>query len=303
MSESAASSGQGRAVPVLDVVVMRALAHPARLALLEHLGQDGPATATECADVVGLSPSAVSYHLRALARAGLVEAAPGRGDGRERLWRRTAERYEVADGHPESPEMREARQEFLRSLLAWDDTRARRYLERVDDEPKEWQHAALFANTTLLVTAQELERLGESVEELLAPFRRGSRQDIPAGARTVSMMIRALPSQGFSPRPLGAPSRAPSQGSQRVLPRRPGRLATAIRERHTSKYVFHIFWMDGCVPGLGGQGSLVVRRLARRHLAGAGIAGSGDGRVRRCRGADRRGAATDGAGPLDRPPG
>ena len=51
----------------LDAAVMRAMAHPARLALLEHLRNSGPATATECAAVVGLSPSATSYHLRAKA--------------------------------------------------------------------------------------------------------------------------------------------------------------------------------------------------------------------------------------------
>jgi DNA-binding transcriptional ArsR family regulator len=193
MSRSAAPSGAGRTVPVRDVVVMRALAHPARLALLEHLGQGGPATATECASVVGLSPSAVSYHLRALARAGLVEAAPGRGDGRERLWRQTAERYEVEGGPGLSPEMREARQEFLQSLVTWDETRARRYLERDADEPKEWQEAVMFASTTLLVTAQELQELGTTVQELLAPYQRGTREDTPAGARAVSVVVRALP--------------------------------------------------------------------------------------------------------------
>lgn len=178
---------------VRDVVVMRALAHPARLALLEHLGQSGPATATECAGVVGLSPSAVSYHLRALARAGLVEAAPGRGDGRERLWRRTAERYEVEGAAGLPPEVREARQELLESLLTRDETRARRYLARIDDEPKEWQDAALYASTTLLMTAGELQALGRAVQELLAPYRRGSRADAPAGARAVSTVVRALP--------------------------------------------------------------------------------------------------------------
>src|SRR5580704_1047189 len=56
--------------------MMRALAHPARIAILQHLGLDGPATATECASVVGLSPSACSYHLRALARYGFIEEDP-----------------------------------------------------------------------------------------------------------------------------------------------------------------------------------------------------------------------------------
>lgn len=172
---------------------MRALAHPARLALLQHLGHSGPATATECAGVVGLSPSAVSYHLRALARAGLVETAPGRGDGRERLWRRTADRYEVDGTADLAPEARKARQELLESLLAWDQARTRRYLARIDEEPREWQDAALFMDTTLLVTAAELLALGKAVEELLGPYRRGSRTQAPAGARSVSAVVRALP--------------------------------------------------------------------------------------------------------------
>ncbi|HEY6478704.1 MAG TPA: winged helix-turn-helix domain-containing protein, partial [Streptosporangiaceae bacterium] len=47
--------------PSQNMVLMRAMAHPARLALMAHLGHSGPATATECAGVVDLSPSAVSY--------------------------------------------------------------------------------------------------------------------------------------------------------------------------------------------------------------------------------------------------
>src|SRR5262249_56777146 len=72
---------------VSDPHVMRAMAHPARLAIMEFLGDGAVATATECAEVCGLSPSATSYHLRALAKVGLVEEAPSRGDGRERVWR------------------------------------------------------------------------------------------------------------------------------------------------------------------------------------------------------------------------
>ncbi|WP_442933752.1 ArsR family transcriptional regulator [Micromonospora sp. CPCC 205556] len=57
---------------------MRALAHPARIAIMEHLStREGGATA--CAEIVGLSPSATSYHLRASVKFGLVEQAPSRG--------------------------------------------------------------------------------------------------------------------------------------------------------------------------------------------------------------------------------
>jgi len=71
---------------------LKALAHPARNKILERLQVYGPATATDCAAVAGMSPSACSYHLRMLERYGFVEAghaedARDRGDGRERVWR------------------------------------------------------------------------------------------------------------------------------------------------------------------------------------------------------------------------
>jgi DNA-binding transcriptional ArsR family regulator len=54
---------------ITDPQVMRALAHPARLTIKEYLASTGEAvTATGCAEIVGLSPSATSYHLRELAR-------------------------------------------------------------------------------------------------------------------------------------------------------------------------------------------------------------------------------------------
>jgi len=189
-----AEPGVQQPTSTLDAAVMRAMAHPARLALLEHLRNGGPATATECAGVVGLSPSATSYHLRALARAGLVEAAPGRGDGRERLWRITAGRYEVSGVADLAPEGREALRALLESLLAWDDTRVRRYLSRLDAEPGEWQDAAFFMDSTLLVTAEELTGLSQAVEALIAPYRKDRRPDRLPGTRPVSLAVRALPS-------------------------------------------------------------------------------------------------------------
>ncbi|WP_422772815.1 ArsR/SmtB family transcription factor [Plantactinospora sp. WMMC1484] len=89
-----------RPMMISDPQVMRALAHPARLGIMEHLSTTGAAvTATECAEIVGLSPSAVSYHLRELAKFGLVEQAPSRGDARERLWRSGVGSWGVEAGH------------------------------------------------------------------------------------------------------------------------------------------------------------------------------------------------------------
>ena len=78
----------GKSIKLTDPETMRALAHPARIALWQHLMLEGPATATECAPVAELSPSACSYHLRQLARYGFVEQdQAAAANGRERPWR------------------------------------------------------------------------------------------------------------------------------------------------------------------------------------------------------------------------
>ena len=88
----------GNPVELTDPRMMRALAHPARIAIWMHLGLHGPATATECAEIAGLSPSACSYHLRTLARYGFVEEDPdSAADGRERPWRARMLAFSIDD--------------------------------------------------------------------------------------------------------------------------------------------------------------------------------------------------------------
>src|ERR1700749_2353710 len=66
-----------------------ALAHPARLAITNALATCEELTATQCAELTGLSPSATAYHLKLLERYGFAETAPPRPDRRERPWRAT----------------------------------------------------------------------------------------------------------------------------------------------------------------------------------------------------------------------
>src|SRR6185369_16701523 len=124
---------------ISDPAVMRALAHPARLALLEYLAnhRDG-ATATECATVVGLSPSATSYHLRALAKVGIIHEAPGRGDGRERVWRTVHESYEIANDPHAGPEQVAAETALVETFLARQDDKVHRFLAGAREEPADW---------------------------------------------------------------------------------------------------------------------------------------------------------------------
>lgn len=76
---------------ISDPQAIRALAHEARLEALEELySSQSTRTATELASRCGLTPSAMSYHLRALEKYGFVERSPSEGDGRERRWRAAA---------------------------------------------------------------------------------------------------------------------------------------------------------------------------------------------------------------------
>jgi DNA-binding transcriptional ArsR family regulator len=174
--------------------MMRALAHPARIAILQHLALDGPATATDCAEVAGLSPSACSYHLRALARHGFVEEDPGSAaDGRHRPWRARVVSLTMRTG-PGSPDALRAAhrllEESLQARLA--EVRAK-YLEREASYPPEWQHADKMNSDVLHVTAEEFAAAYGELNATLAKCRRLDPADRPAGARRVQAVISLTP--------------------------------------------------------------------------------------------------------------
>src|SRR6478672_8419597 len=147
---------------------MRALAHPTRLALLDHLHSVEQATATECAVAVGDSPSSCSYHLRALARWRFVEEGEG-GVGRERPWRATASRIEFGSDGLESAVLRD-------ELLARQQQRVRDALRHEHELAPRWRRATQTSSATLELTPTELEQLGERFESLLDEFRGRERK-------------------------------------------------------------------------------------------------------------------------------
>lgn len=178
---------------ISDAGVMRALAHQARMAILEHLMTSEATTATEVAAICGLSPSATSYHLRALAKVGLVEPAPSRGDARERRWRSRIKSYEVNGGLDADQETRAAERELLDAFLIREETRTRQWLARREEAAPQWQQAAAFDEAILLLDAGELVELTERLRELIRPYGKVRRRDAPPGARTVSLQLRAFP--------------------------------------------------------------------------------------------------------------
>jgi DNA-binding transcriptional ArsR family regulator len=159
---------------------------------MQRLMMIGPATATELGETAGLSASAMSYHLRSLEKAGLIETAPSRGDGRERVWRSVHEGYTVDTLEGGSAEMRDASRELIESVLLVQDMRIRRWLALSQTEPG-WIDTGYFYETLLNVTQDELATLNRKIQELVAPYRLGRRKNPPPGARQTSFVARGFP--------------------------------------------------------------------------------------------------------------
>jgi len=74
--------------PVHDPRTLRAIAHPVRNRILAELGATGPMRAADLARELGVPPNQASFHLRQLAKYGLIEEDPDAGrDRRDRVWR------------------------------------------------------------------------------------------------------------------------------------------------------------------------------------------------------------------------
>jgi len=79
---------------------LRALAHPLRLDIVERVGRHGTARAADIAADLSVPANSVSYHLRILARGGVIEEAPEAArDRRDRVWKLTQSSFHVRDGN------------------------------------------------------------------------------------------------------------------------------------------------------------------------------------------------------------
>ena len=168
---------------------IRALAHPARLAIIDALATGDELTATQCAELTGLSPSATAYHLKLLERYGLAEAAPPRPDRRERPWRATGHRLQ-ADLDGSTP----AGSAAIAAVVAAHIDRTRaiavEFAAAGHAEPEEWRASAVLNNADLWLTVEEFQRLGKDLAAVVAPYRGRTR---PAGSRGVRVMNVVVP--------------------------------------------------------------------------------------------------------------
>ncbi|MGP0051874.1 MAG: ArsR/SmtB family transcription factor [Solirubrobacteraceae bacterium] len=172
--------------------MLRVLAHPLRLALLDRLMSFGEQTAAQCAAAVGSTASNCSYHLRALARVGLVERGES-ADGRERPWRSSSTGLEF--GAREAEDSRSSTEAALavdELALARDERLTRRALARHDSQPTEWRAAEAHNSYALRITPPELAQLISEIDRLVRPYVGLTRNEAPDDADVAYLRLLAF---------------------------------------------------------------------------------------------------------------
>lgn len=180
---------------VLDAAALKALAHPLRVEMVDQLTLFGPATASQLADRLAESSGATSYHLRQLARHGLVRELEGRGTARERYWEIVPGGMSITLSEDADPASIEAGKLIARQ---WAEQRSRQvdaFLRRADVELGDtWVDGSLLLSSRLDLTPEELREVSEEIAATIERLRErfvdlGKRE----GTRTVSLQANVFP--------------------------------------------------------------------------------------------------------------
>lgn len=165
---------------------LRAMAHPVRMEIVERVGRRGTARAADIAADLGIAANSVSYHLRTLARGGvIVEAPEAARDRRDRVWKLAQRDFMHAPAHDGDVD-----EEYLSASAAttlasidwirsgWISENAQRRAHH--PEPEEAQAPAMLFATPMRLSREQARELYASVHEKLLEYSRLNRD--PSGA-------------------------------------------------------------------------------------------------------------------------
>ncbi|CUR57792.1 Transcriptional regulator, ArsR family [metagenome] len=178
-----------------DPRVLRALAHPVRGRILDEIEATGPVRAADVARELGIPANQASFHLRQLAKYGLVEEAPEEArDKRDRVWRSALPSgYTVSLSQLEqAPGGRAAVEVFRQNKRGW----GHHVIDRAfaTDLPK-GSGVFSFADHALRLTDDEAKELFREVDELVEGWAARTRGRDPE-RRTYLLLSLVQPYPG-----------------------------------------------------------------------------------------------------------
>ena len=161
-----------------DPRVLRALAHPTRGRILDELGATGPMRAADVGEALGIPANQASFHLRQLAKYGLIEPAPEAArDKRDRVWRLPNERGFSLDVEDISAEP--GGRAALTVLQRQQSARAHQLVNEVFALKKEKGTLRAIIDQPLKLTKDEAADFLGEVDELIAGWAERTRGRSP----------------------------------------------------------------------------------------------------------------------------
>ena len=192
-----------------DPTVLRAIAHPLRNRILAELQASGPLRAADVARVLDVPANQASFHLRQLAKYGLVEEDPDAArDKRDRVWRVAAlEGFDIdLTALEKEPGGAAAVSVFRRNSAAWlHHVVDHAYLPRQGEERI---HRSV-SEQALRLTADEARELMSEVAALVDGWSRRSRDAEPHPDRRTYLSLTVV-----QPYPDAGPDAGPGKGEQ-----------------------------------------------------------------------------------------
>lgn len=180
-------------IDLADPQVLRALAHPIRLRILDVVRERHSATATEVSGAIGESVASCSYHLRILAKYGFIRPAEHR-TGREKPWAPVSFTASLsttgmapADRGRAAALLRAGRQSFFELLERW--------AGETDSHPPDWQEATFsLGYDGLDLTAAELTAMRMEVAAVVDRY--GELPKDRPGSQRVVFRAWGVPAPG-----------------------------------------------------------------------------------------------------------
>jgi DNA-binding transcriptional ArsR family regulator len=174
---------------VRDPRMLRAVAHPVRNRILTELSAHGSMRAADIARELDVPANQASFHLRQLAKYGLVEEDPDAArDRRDRVWKVSSDRgitINLSEIEKE-PGGKAAVTVFRRQASAW----AQVAVEQAYSGHREDDVHVSTADHAVRLTTEEAAELGEELDEVVQRWTERTRQ--ASGDRRTYLVFRIV---------------------------------------------------------------------------------------------------------------